>query len=174
MDNWRWQGVPFYLRSGKALAGKASEIAIQFKRAPLLLFPQAEAQCTPNSLSLCLQPDEGLHLRFAVKTPGAGMRTRPVDMEFHYAEDFGAAALPEAYERLLLDALQGDATLFARADEIELAWGIIDPILATWAGPDAPPLATYAPGTWGPAEADELLAREGRAWVVGCGTAVHA
>ena len=169
IDNWRWQGVPFYLRSGKALASKASEIVIQFKRAPHLLFPQAEARATPNALSLCLQPDEGLHLRFEVKTPGAGMRTHPVDMEFHYAEDFGAAALPEAYERLLLDALHGDATLFARADEIELAWGIIDPILASWTAPDAPPLTRYAPGTWGPAEADALLAREGRAWFVECG-----
>ena len=169
VDNWRWQGVPFYLRSGKALADKESEIAIQFKRAPHLLFPQPEARLTSNALSLCLQPDEGLHLRFEVKTPGAGMRTRSADMEFHYAQDFGATALPEAYERLLLDALQGDATLFARADEIELAWGIVDPILATWAGPDAPPLAFYAPGSWGPAEADELLVRESRAWRVGCG-----
>ncbi|MDX9954219.1 MAG: glucose-6-phosphate dehydrogenase [Anaerolineae bacterium] len=169
VDNWRWQGVPFYLRSGKALARKASEIVIQFRRAPHSLFPQPEARLAPNALSLCLQPDEGLHLRFEVKTPGAGMRTRSADMEFHYAEDFGATALPEAYERLLLDALQGDAALFARADEIELAWGIIDPILATWAGPEAPPLASYSPGSWGPAEANDLLAREGRAWVMGCG-----
>lgn len=169
VDNWRWQGVPFYLRSGKALARKASEIVIQFKRAPHLLFPQPEARLAPNALSLCLQPDEGLHLRFEVKTPGVGMRTRSADMEFHYAEDFGATALPEAYERLLLDALQGDAALFARADEIELAWGIIDPILAMWAGPEAPALASYAPGSWGPAEAHDLLAREGRAWVMGCG-----
>ncbi len=169
VDNWRWQGVPFYLRSGKAMAEKVSEIVIHFKRAPHLLFPQPQANLAPNALSLCLQPDEGLHLRFEVKTPGAGMRTRPVDMDFHYAEDFGAAALPEAYERLLLDALQGDATLFARADEIELAWGIIDPILESWTGPDAPPLAFYAPGTWGPAEAQALLGREDRAWQVGCG-----
>ncbi len=169
IDNWRWQGVPFYLRSGKALATKASEIVIRFKRAPHLLFPQQKARLAPNALALCLQPDEGLHLHFDVKTPGAGMRTRAADMEFHYAADFGETALPEAYERLLLDALQGDATLFARADEIELAWGIIDPILATWAGPDAPPLATYAPGTWGPEEADDVLSAQGRAWGVGCG-----
>ena len=168
VDNWRWQGVPFYLRSGKALAAKASEIVIQFKRAPHLLFPQPDARLTPNALSLCLQPDEGLHLRFEVKTPGAGMHTRSVDMEFHYAENFGETALPEAYERLLLDALQGDATLFARADEIELAWGIIVPILEAWAAPDALPLASYTPGTWGPAEADALLQRTGRAWVASC------
>jgi len=118
---------------------------------------------------VCLQPDEGLHLRFEVKLPGVGMRTRPVDMDFHYAEDFGAAALPEAYERLLLDALQGDATLFARADEIELAWGIIDPILESWSGQQAPPLAFYTPGTWGPVEAEALLGRGDRAWQVGCG-----
>jgi glucose-6-phosphate 1-dehydrogenase len=90
-------------------------------------------------------------------------------MEFHYAEDFGAGALPEAYERLLLDAMQGDASLFARADEIELAWGIVDPILAGWAGADAPPLASYEPGGWGPVEADELLSEDGRAWIWGCG-----
>lgn len=169
VDNWRWQGVPFYLRSGKAMTEKVSEIVIQFKHAPHLLFPQPAGNPAPNALSLCLQPDEGLHLRFEVKMPGVGMRTRPVDMDFHYAEDFGAAALPEAYERLLLDALQGDATLFARADEIELAWGIIDPILESWSGHKAPPLAFYAPGTWGPVKAEALLGRGDRAWQVGCG-----
>jgi len=95
------------------------------------------------------------------------MRTRPVDMEFHYAEDF--SALPDAYERLLLDALQADASLFARADEIELAWGLVDPLLAGWERPDAPPLVAYEPGSWGPAEADDLLAHDGRAWHYGCG-----
>jgi glucose-6-phosphate 1-dehydrogenase len=134
------------------------------------MFPlPAEDELTPNVLSLCLQPDEGIHLRFEAKEPGAGMRTRSVDMEFHYAEDFGASALPDAYERLLLDALQGDAALFARGDEIELAWGLTDPILATWEEPDAPPLAFYEAGSWGPAEADELLARDGRAWHTSCG-----
>ncbi|HFD39899.1 MAG TPA: glucose-6-phosphate dehydrogenase, partial [Anaerolineae bacterium] len=168
VDNWRWQDVPFYLRSGKRLAAKATEIAIRFKRVPHLMFPSNGSGPRPNVLSLCLQPDEGIHLRFEAKEPGAGMRTRPVDMEFHYAEDFGATALPEAYERLLLDALQGDASLFARADEIELAWGIVDPILAGWARPDAPPLAVYEPGSWGPVEADALLEQEGRAWLRGC------
>jgi glucose-6-phosphate 1-dehydrogenase len=177
IDNWRWRDVPFYLRSGKRMAAKTTQIAIQFKHVPHLMFPQPpESEITPNVLSLCLQPDEGIHLRFQAKEPGAGMRTRPVDMEFHYAEDFGASALPDAYERLLLDAMQADASLFARADEIELAWGLIDPILAGWEQPDAPPririrspLAFYEPGSWGPAEADDLLAQDGHAWHYGCG-----
>jgi glucose-6-phosphate 1-dehydrogenase len=170
VDNWRWQGVPFYVRSGKRMAAKTTEMAIQFKRVPHLLFPPSpEGRITPNILSLCLQPDEGIHLRFEAKEPGAGMKTRSVDMEFHYAEDFGGGELPEAYERLLLDAMQGDTSLFARADEIELAWCLIDPILDGWAGPDAPTLAFYEPGSWGPAEADELLARDGRDWLLGCG-----
>jgi len=172
VDNWRWRGVPFYLRSGKRLAAKTTEIAIQFKRVPHLMFPlppQGEAGITPNVLSICLQPDEGIHLRFEAKEPGAGMRTRSVDMEFHYAEDFGASALPDAYERLLLDAIQGDASLFARADEIELAWGLVDPILASWERPGAPPLAFYEPGSWGPVEADDFMSRDGRTWYYGCG-----
>jgi glucose-6-phosphate 1-dehydrogenase len=169
VDNWRWQGVPFYLRSGKRLAAKATEIAIQFKSVPHRLFPAStEARITPNVLSLCLQPDEGIRLHFDAKEPGAGMRMRSVDLEFHYAEDFGAAALPEAYERLLLDAMQGDATLFARADEIELAWALTDPILARWETPGAVPLAGYEPGSWGPAEGDSLLGRDGRTWHLGC------
>jgi glucose-6-phosphate 1-dehydrogenase len=170
VDNWRWRGVPFYLRSGKRMATKTTEIAIEFKGVPHLMFPVLEdEQITPNVLSLCLQPDEGIHLRFEAKEPGMSMETRSVDMEFHYAEDFGSAALPDAYERLLLDAMQGDASLFARADEIELAWGLIDPILEDWAQPGAPPVAFYEPGTWGPVEAHELLAQEGRAWLHGCG-----
>jgi glucose-6-phosphate 1-dehydrogenase len=170
VDNWRWQGVPFYLRSGKHLAAKTTEIAIEFKSVPHRLFPSsAGAEMTPNVLSLCLQPDEGIHLHFEAKEPGAGMRIRPVDLEFHYAEDFGAASLPEAYERLLLDALQGDATLFTRADEIELAWALTDPVLARWETPDTVPLTFYEPGGWGPAEADRLLAQRGRAWRLRCG-----
>ena len=167
VDNWRWRGVPFYLRSGKSLAAKTSQISIQFREVPHLLFPQASILLA-NVLSLCLQPDEGIRLRLQAKEPGAGMRTRPVDMEFHYAEDFGADTLPDAYERLLLDALQGDASLFARADEIELAWGLIDPIIAGWEQPSAPALAEYEPGSWGPAEADSLLADDGRGWLLGC------
>jgi len=173
VDNWRWRDVPFYLRSGKSLAAKVSEIAIQFKRVPHLLFPQtAGREIAPNVLSLCIQPDEGIHLRFEAKEPGVGMQTRPVDMEFHYAADFGATALPDAYERLLLDAMQGDAALFARADEIEMAWGLIDPVLASWERTDAPPVAFYEPGSWGPPEVDEFLALDSRAWHYGCDTHV--
>jgi glucose-6-phosphate 1-dehydrogenase len=170
VDNWRWRDVPFYLRSGKWLTTKTTEIAIQFKRVPHLMFPMPPGEdITPNVLSLCLQPDEGIHLRFEAKEPGAGMQTRSVGMEFHYAEDFGTGALPDAYERLLLDAMQGEASLFARSDEIEMAWGLIDPILASWERVDAPPLVFYEPESWGPAEADDFLIQDGRVWHYGCG-----
>ena len=157
VDNWRWQGVPFYLRSGKGLKEKATEITLFFKRVPHLLFPES-VDLNPNRLTMCIQPDEAIRLTFETKRPGAGMRTVPVDMRFGYAQDFGDAALPEAYERLLLDALQGDASLFTRADEIELAWKIIDP-LPTCGSP-----ALYAVGSWGPAAADALIAGERGAW----------
>jgi glucose-6-phosphate 1-dehydrogenase len=161
VDNWRWQGVPFYLRSGKGLKEKATEITLVFKHVPHLLFPES-VDLAPNRLTLCIQPDETIHLTFETKQPGAGMRTTAVDMRFRYAQDFGDAALPEAYERLLLDALQGDASLFTRADEIELAWKIIDPLPAC--GDPEP----YAVGSWGPAGADALMAREQNAWHHGC------
>ena len=164
IDNWRWQGVPFYLRSGKGLPRKLTEVNIEFKRVPHLLFPENVA-LTPNYLSLCIQPDEAIHLNFATKTPGVGMRVKPVDMVFRYGKHFGETALPEAYERLLLDALQGDASLFIRADEIELAWGIIDPL--TEAGKPAP----YPVGSWGPPSAEFLIAPEGCAWRAGCNAA---
>jgi glucose-6-phosphate 1-dehydrogenase len=171
VDNWRWRGVPFYLRSGKRLALKSTEIAIEFKGVPHLMFEiEQESDITPDVLSLCIQPNEGIHLRFQAKEPGSGMETRPVTMEFHYAGEFGAGALPEAYERLLLDALNGDAALFARADEIELAWSLIDPVLERWEGEDPPPLSFYESGTWGPSEADRLLARDNRAWHQQCCT----
>ena len=163
IDNWRWQGVPFYLRSGKCLKEKLSQITIEFKEPPHLLFPSAKDQMTPNMLVLYLQPDEGIHLRFEAKVPDTGAQTRSVDMEFHYADSFGKTAIPEAYERLLLDVLTGDASLFTRADEVETAWGIIDPILRVWENKDQP-LAFYEPGSWGPKEADELLAKENRKW----------
>jgi glucose-6-phosphate 1-dehydrogenase len=166
INNWRWQGVPFYLRSGKKLAEKQSQIIIRFKEPPLAMFPMpAGKQMTPNMLVLYLQPDEGVHLRFEAKVPDKINETRSVDMEFHYAEEFGQTALPEAYERLLLDALQGDASLFTRSDEVEMAWSLIDPILQTWEKEQVPPLAIYKPGSWGPPEADELLARDGRHWM---------
>ncbi len=164
VDNWRWQGVPFYVRSGKRLATKATEVKLQFKGVPHLLFPQ-DAGLHPNSLSLCIQPDEGMHLHFETKIPGAGMKTAPVDMSFHYGEHFDQQKLPDAYERLLLDAIQGDASLFARSDEIELAWQLVDPLTV-----ERQPVR-YAPGSWGPDAADALLARDNRAWVAGCSCA---
>jgi glucose-6-phosphate 1-dehydrogenase len=168
IDNWRWQGVPFYLRSGKRLAAKASEITIQFKQPPHLMFPlPAGAEIAPNVLTLCLQPDEGIHLRTQAKVPDTVADLHTVNLAFHYRDSFEASPIPEAYERLLLDALQGDASLFTRGDRAELAWRLLDPILAVWQAGKAP-LASYEPGSWGPAEADELLARDGRAWLHGC------
>ncbi|HSL28224.1 MAG TPA: glucose-6-phosphate dehydrogenase [Anaerolineales bacterium] len=165
IDNWRWQGVPFYLRSGKCLKEKLSQITIEFKEPPHLLFPKSKEHLTPNMLVLYLQPDEGMHLRFEAKVPDTGSQMRSVDMEFHYADSFGKTAIPEAYERLLLDVLSGDASLFTRADEVETAWGLIDPILQVWEDPSGTQLlAFYEPNSWGPAEADELLAREGHKW----------
>ncbi len=163
INNWRWKGVPFYLRSGKCLAQKQSQIIIQFKEPPLAMFPMQTMK--PNMLVLYLQPDEGIHLRFEAKAPDTVSETRSVDMEFHYAQAFGPTSIPEAYERLLLDALQGDASLFTRADEVEAAWGLIDPILQTWEQHQSPPLAFYRPGSWGPHEADILISRDGRHWL---------
>jgi glucose-6-phosphate 1-dehydrogenase len=163
INNWRWKGVPFYLRSGKNLAEKQSQIIIQFKEPPLAMFPMQTMK--PNMLVLYLQPDEGLHVRFEAKAPDTVAETRSVDMEFHYAEAFGQTAIPESYERLLLDALQGDASLFTRADEVETAWSLIDPILEAWETHQTPPLASYKPGSWGPTEAHDLLARNGRRWL---------
>jgi glucose-6-phosphate 1-dehydrogenase len=161
VDNWRWRGVPFYLRTGKNLARKVTEITLQFKHVPHLLFPGPD-ELDSNILSFCVQPNEGMHLRFQTKQPGAGMRTAPVDMEFHYSDHFGERSLPEAYERLLLDALQGDASLFARSDEIELAWSLVDPLTV----PGEP--VSYAMGSEGPKEAEDLLAQDGHRWLTGC------
>jgi len=162
VNNWRWQGVPFYLRSGKYLPEKLSQITIEFKCPPHLLFPSQQGEMTPNMLVLYLQPDEGIHWRFEAKVPDTVEELRSVDMEFHYDEAFGKSALPEAYERLLLDAMMGDAALFTRADEVETAWGIIDPIIKAWdAGKQ--PLFTYKPGTWGPAESNQLF-EDGCTW----------
>ncbi len=163
VDNWRWQGVPFYLRSGKSLQEKLSQVTIEFKEPPHLLFPNTESHLTPNMLVLYLQPDEGMHLRFEAKVPDTVSEMRSVDMEFHYEDSFGKTAIPEAYERLLLDVLTGDPSLFTRADEVETAWGIIDPIIRAW-DKQKETLPVYEPGTWGPAEADELLAKDKRKW----------
>jgi glucose-6-phosphate 1-dehydrogenase len=168
IDNWRWQGVPFYLRSGKALATKLSEIIIQFRRPPHVMFNFPEGhRPTSNMLAIRIQPDEGIHLRFDAKVPDTAQETRSVDMEFHFRHSFGDGGLPDAYERLILDALNGDASLFTRSDEIEAAWKLIDPILKGVASPHAPPLAFYESGTWGPAEAEAFIARDNRQWLVG-------
>ena len=170
IDNWRWQGVPFYLRSGKALPSKVSEIVIEFKEPPHVMFPLPEGyHLTPNFLSLCIQPDEAIHLRFETKVPDSQQETRSVDMDFHYADSFGDVPLPDAYERLLLDALMGDASLFTRSDEIEAAWKIIDPIQIEWEQRGEPPVLSYEPGSWGPKEAEEFIGSGGFVWRLGCG-----
>ena len=172
VDNWRWQNVPFYLRSGKSLAAKATELAIYFKHVPHLLFPLEQGEEIPaNVISLCIQPDEGMHLRFQAKWPGKGMQTHPVEMDFHYSEGLDEQ-LPKAYERLLMDALQGDTALFARSDEIELAWKLIDPIIENWESSQAPPLHQYEPGSWGPETAADFLRGGHRKWQQLC--AQHA
>jgi glucose-6-phosphate 1-dehydrogenase len=169
VDNWRWQGVPFYLRSGKALASKVSEVVVEFKCPPHLMFGNLADDCfAANVLSLCIQPDEGIHLRFEAKVPASYQETRSVDMEFHYRSSFGDGAIPDAYERLLLDALNGDAALFTRSDEIETAWRLIDPILQAWEKEGNPPLVTYRRGSIGPAESDQFMARDGRIWRAEC------
>src|SRR5712692_11671207 len=162
IDNWRWADVPIYMRVGKRLPKSATEISIHFKKAPAVLFNKDLTE--QNVLVIRIQPDEGISLRIHAKVPGAGFRIEPVKMDFHYGTSFGKAS-PEAYERLLLDAMSGDATLFARRDEVEQAWAFIDPIEEAWhAKKDAPDLFFYPAGSWGPEAADDLLARDGRAW----------
>jgi glucose-6-phosphate 1-dehydrogenase len=169
IDNWRWQGVPFYLRSGKALAKKTTAISIFFKEPPHVMFPMPpDAHISKNQLTICIQPDEGIHFSFQAKVPDSPARMRTVDMEFKYEDAFGPTAIPDAYERLLLDVIKGDASLFTRGDSIELAWELIDPILHGWELNTAPPLSFYESGTWGPIEADRLLAEDGDKWSIGC------
>ena len=164
LDNWRWSGVPFYLRTGKRLPMSASEVRIQFRPTPNVLFA---AQCGPkldtNALTLRLQPNEGISLRFNGKVPGTSLQVRPVRMNFAYDTEFGAYT-PEAYERLLLEAMAGDSTLFIRRDEVETAWGIVDSIRAGWEGKALTNREFYAAGTWGPMAAEELLAQSGHVW----------
>lgn len=170
IDNWRWQGVPFYLRSGKSLAQKTTEIVVQFKSPPHMMFPlPLDYDMTANFIEICIQPDEGIHLRFEAKVPDTVAQTRSVDMEFHYAQAFGGSDIPDAYDRLLLDALNGDASLFTRSDEIELAWGLIDSIYEGWTENGLPPLLSYDPGTWGPSESQLFLSGGQRQWLSGCG-----
>ena len=164
IDNWRWANVPFYVRVGKRLPKSGTEISVHFKKAPLVLFNKESPALDQNVLVIRIQPDEGISLRMQAKMPGTSFRIEPVKMDFHYGTSFGKAS-PEAYERLLLDAMSGDATLFARRDEVEQAWTFIDTVEHSWAAHEnAPELFDYPAGSWGPEAADELLARDGRAW----------
>ena len=163
VDNWRWEGTPFYLRHGKRLPKRATEIAIQFRAVPHQLFSEgAREGLEPNTLVIRIQPEEGISLRFGAKVPVQGIRIRSVAMDFVYGASFLVDA-PDAYETLILDALRGDATLFTRQDEVEEQWRLVDPIVAAWGeGTDAVP--SYPAGTWGPPEADLFIARDGRRW----------
>jgi len=166
VQNWRWADVPFYLRTGKRLPKRATEIAVQFKRPPLMLFRGATSEPEPNLLALRIQPDEGILLRFAAKVPELGLDVRNVNMDFTYGSSFATEA-PDAYETLILDAMLGDASLFTRTDEVEAAWDIVTPIERAWAAsaPDGPlALHPYEAGSWGPAAADALMERDGRRW----------
>jgi glucose-6-phosphate 1-dehydrogenase len=162
VDNWRWAGVPFYLRTGKRLPRRVTEIAIEFNGAPLEIFGRGAAEAAPNLLILRIQPEEGISLKFVSKRPGAGMKLRPVSMDFNYGSSFGERS-PSAYETLLLDAISGDPTLYTRQDMVEASWEVVEPVLRVWTeGPFEIP--HYAAGSWGPARADEMLARRGHAW----------
>jgi glucose-6-phosphate 1-dehydrogenase len=163
VDNWRWGGVPFYVRAGKRLARRVTEIAIQFKKVPHGLFRAPDGGITPNVLAMRIQPDEGIALRFISKEPGQHTILRDVAMDFRYGTAFGSNT-PEAYERLLLDAMRGEATLFTRRDEVEEQWSFMDKVFDAWAQEGNTPPPLYEAGTWGPEQADDLLARDGRRW----------
>ena len=169
IDNWRWKDIPFYLRSGKALRLKTTQVNIQFKRPPNSIFELAESgDPSRNMLSICIQPDEGMHLTMQAKIPDQQL-AKSVDMALHYENAFEASDLPDAYERLILDAINGDAALFIRSDEIESAWQIVDPVIDGWENdPAAPPMQTYEEGSWGPCAAHELLEREEHLWRISC------
>ena len=163
VDDWRWAGVPFYLRTGKRLPKRATEIAIQFKAVPHRLFRDAHSDPEPNILAIRIQPDEGILLRLSSKVPGLGLDIRPVNMDFTYGSSFSVDS-PDAYETLILDALLGDQSLFTRADEVEEAWGIVTPIIDAWVDMPQPTFPDYDAGSWGPPDADTLIARDGRRW----------
>jgi glucose-6-phosphate 1-dehydrogenase len=168
IDNWRWQGVPFYVRSGKALSCRTTQLVIQFREPPQKLFADGPRNlCESNRLIIQIQPAEGIQLHFQTKVPDAGMRLRQTDLNFDYQREF-SRVMPEAYERLLLDALEGDASLFARADEVEAAWRVVDPVIAQWQSADQPPLYIYEPAGWGPEECSAWPALEGRSWFDTC------
>ncbi|MBI4659802.1 MAG: glucose-6-phosphate dehydrogenase [Verrucomicrobia bacterium] len=164
LDNWRWSGVPFFLRTGKCLPLSASEVRVEFRRTPHVLFAAvSNKKLDANALTLRLQPNEGISLRFNGKVPGTSLQLRPVRMNFSYDTEFGAYT-PEAYERLLLEAMAGDATLFIRRDEVETAWGIVDSIRKGWEGKSLSNREFYSAGTWGPVAAEDLLGQTGHAW----------
>jgi glucose-6-phosphate 1-dehydrogenase len=164
VDNWRWQGVPFFLRSGKRMPRRVTEIAIQFREPPQLMFPLEQVETLrPNVIAIRVQPEEGISLSFDIKVPGVGVRTTAARMDFSYAEAFGPAT-HSAYETLLLDCMAGDATLFTRGDAVEAAWEVVDPVIAAWHDKDPAHFPNYAAGTWGPDVADELIARDGARW----------
>jgi len=164
IDNWRWSGVPFYLRTGKSMPLSASEVRVQFRPTPHVLFSaKCEGRLDPNAITLRLQPNEGIYLRFNGKVPGTTLAVRPVRMHFSYNTAFGAYT-PEAYERLLLEAMAGDATLFIRRDEVETAWSFVDPIRAAWEGKALTNREFYSANTWGPVAAEDLLAQAGHVW----------
>jgi glucose-6-phosphate 1-dehydrogenase len=166
VDNWRWQGVPFYLRTGKRLPAKISEVSIQFQPVPHQTFPaSAVLDWRPNRLIIAIQPEEGILLRFEAKHPGPTMRLSPVIMQFYYREAFKTAA-PEAYETLLLDVMRGDASLFMRADQTEAAWSILTPVLEVWDRIKPTDFPNYQAGTWGPETAETLIAQDGRSWAM--------
>ncbi len=163
IDDWRWGGVPFYLRTGKRLAKRATEIAVQFKNVPHRLFLESSSDPEPNLLAMRIQPDEGILLRFVAKVPGLGLDIRAVNMDFTYGSAFTVDS-PDAYETLILDALLGDGSLFTRADEVEQAWSIVTPIIDAWLDQPAPDFPSYAAGSWGPEAADAIIERDGRRW----------
>jgi glucose-6-phosphate 1-dehydrogenase len=168
VDNWRWQGVPFYLRSGKAMSCGTTQLVIQFREPPYMLFeggPRDHRDA--NRLIVQIQPAEGIQLHFQTKVPDAGMQLRMTDLNFRFRDKF-ASPMPEAYQRLLLDAINGDASLFARADEVENAWSIVDPIQAAWDRESQPPLRVYEPGQWGPVESTDWMEQQGRSWFDTC------
>jgi glucose-6-phosphate 1-dehydrogenase len=163
VDSWRWAGVPFFLRTGKRMPRRTSEIAIQFRRTPHMIFRRDPAGVDPNVLAIRIQPDEGIALSVVAKTPGPDLRLGPVTLDFHYLEVFGGQS-PEAYERLIVDAIHGDGTLYARGDWVEQAWEILTPVLTAWQRDETVPLATYEAGSWGPPEVDAFIARDGATW----------
>jgi glucose-6-phosphate 1-dehydrogenase len=162
IDTWRWAGVPFYLRTGKRMADRLAEIVVRFKPIPHSIFNQPTSSFQPNSLVIRLQPDEGLSLNLMAKTPGDSMRLKQAELELDFREQFKAPRM-EAYERLLLDVLRGQLTLFMRGDELEAAWEWVEPILDHWDQDDSSP-APYTSGTWGPAASSALIGRDGLQW----------